>query len=140
MPVEFTRQPAGLGQPLGRYSQIAVATGTQIVSVAGQVGITADGELAGDGGLAAQTWQTFANVATALAAAGLGTGDIFKTTTYLVGSVGMDDFMAARTTAFAEFFPSGQYPPNTLLVVSRLVEARFLVEVEALAIRAAAAG
>jgi enamine deaminase RidA (YjgF/YER057c/UK114 family) len=137
MPVELIRQPDGLGQPLGRYSQVAIASGTQIVSVAGQVGIIASGELAGDGSLTAQTRQAFANVVTALGAASLHTGDIFKTTTFLVGAERIEEFMAARTAAFDEFFPGGQYPPNTLLVVSRLVEARFLIEVEALAIRGA---
>jgi enamine deaminase RidA (YjgF/YER057c/UK114 family) len=41
--------------------------------------------------------------------------------------------MAARTAVFAEIYPEGKYPPNTLVVVSRLVEPAFLVEVDALA-------
>jgi enamine deaminase RidA (YjgF/YER057c/UK114 family) len=137
MPVEFIRQPEGLGEPLGRYSHVSVAVGLQIVTVAGQVGVTRSGELAGDGSLTAQTWQAFRNIGTALASQRLGLTDIFKFTTYLVGADNIDEFMAARTAAFAEFFPDGQYPPNTLLVVSRLVEERFTVEIEALAIRAA---
>lgn len=140
MPVEFIRQPDGLGQPLGRYSHVSVATGTEIVTVAGQVGITRSGELAGDGGLMDQTWQVFRNVRTALEAQGLGMTDIFKFTTYLVGADNIPEFMAARTAAFAEFFPDGAYPPNTLIVVARLVEDRFAVEVEAMAIRNAVRG
>ena len=136
MPVELIRQPDGLGVPLGRYSHVSVATGTEIVTVAGQVGITEDGELAGDGGLAAQVWQAFQNLRTALTSQGLGLGDIFKLTTYLVGADNVPEFMTARTAAYAEFYPDGEYPPNTLLVVARLVEERFTVEVEALAIRA----
>jgi enamine deaminase RidA (YjgF/YER057c/UK114 family) len=137
MPVEFIRKPDGLGEPLGRYSQISIATGTQIVAVAGQVGITASGELAGDGGLTAQTRQAFQNVATALKSAGLGMEDIFKTTTYLVGADNIPEFMEARKAAFSELFTDDQFPPNTLLVVARLVEERFTIEVEASAIRAA---
>lgn len=137
MPVEFIRQPDGLGQPLGRYSHISLATGTEIVTVAGQVGITKDGELADDGGLTAQVWQVFRNLRTALETQGVGLSDVFKFTTYLVGADNIDEFMAARTAAYAEFFPSGEYPPNTLLVVARLVEERFTVEVEAFAIRTA---
>jgi enamine deaminase RidA (YjgF/YER057c/UK114 family) len=137
MPVEFIRKPDGLGEPLGRYSQISIATGTQIVAVAGQVGITASGELAGDGGLTAQTRQAFQNVATALKSAGLGMEDIFKTTTYLVGADNIPEFMEARKAAFSELFTDDQFPPNTLLVVARLVEERFTIEVEATAIRAA---
>ncbi len=140
MPVEFIRQPDGLGQPLGRYSHVSVATGTEIVTVAGQVGITRSGELVGDGGLTEQTWQVFRNVRTALESQGLGLTDIFKFTTYLVGADNIPEFMAARTAAFAEFFPDGAYPPNTLIVVARLVEDRFAVEVEAMAIRNAVRG
>ena len=136
MPVEFIRQPDGLGEPLGRYSHISIATGTQIVAVAGQVGITASGDLPGDGSLTAQTWQAFQNIATALKAAGLAMQDIFKTTTFLVGADNIAEFMAARTAAFGEFFADGKFPPNTLLVVARLVEERFAIEVEASAIRA----
>ena len=136
MPVEFIRQPPGLGEPLGRYSHVSIATGGQIVTVAGQVGITASGDLAGNGSLTAQTWQAFQNLAIALKPAGLGLQDVFKTTTYLVGADNIPEFMAARTAAFRELFADGQYPPNTLLVVARLVEERFLIEVEASAIRA----
>ncbi len=137
MPVELVRKPQGLGEPLGRYSHISIAAGTEIVSVAGQVGITASGELPGDGSVTAQTRQAFQNVVTALAAVNLGPRDIFKTTTYLVGADNIDEFMEARKAAFAEIFPDEGYPPNTLLVVARLVEARFAVEVEAFAVRAA---
>ena len=137
MPVDLIRQPDGLGQPLGRYSHISIARGGEIVTVAGQVGITKDGAVAGDGGLTAQVWQVYRNLMTALESQGLGLKDVFKFTTYLVGADNIPEFMAARTAAFAEFFPDGEYPPNTLLVVSRLVEERFTVEIEASAIRAA---
>jgi enamine deaminase RidA (YjgF/YER057c/UK114 family) len=137
MPVDLIRQPDGLGQPLGRYSHISIARGGEIVTVAGQVGITKDGEVAGDGGLTAQVWQVYRNLTIALESLGLALTDVFKFTTYLVGADNIPEFMTARTAAFAEFFPDGEYPPNTLLVVSRLVEERFTVEIEASAIRAA---
>jgi enamine deaminase RidA (YjgF/YER057c/UK114 family) len=137
MPVELIRKPQDLGEPLGRYSHIAVATGTEIVAVAGQVGIVSSGELAGDGSVSAQTRQAFQNVVTALGAVNLGPRDVFKTTTYLVGAENLDEFMEARKSAFAEIFPDEGYPPNTLLIVARLVEARFAVEVEAFAVRSA---
>jgi enamine deaminase RidA (YjgF/YER057c/UK114 family) len=136
MTTEFIRRPHGLGEPLGRYSHVCIAPSGQIVTVAGQVGISASGELAGDGSLTARTRQAFSNVSTALQSAGLRMCDIFKTTTYLVGADSIDEFMAARAAAFTEFFPDGGFPPNTLLVVQRLVEERFTVEVEAFAIRA----
>lgn len=137
MPVELIRKPETLGEPLGRYSHISIATGTQIVSVAGQVGIVSSGELAGDGSITAQTKQAFRNVVAALDSVQLGPRDIFKTTTFLVGAENLDEFMEARKAAFADIFPDEAYPPNTLLIVARLVEARLAVEVEALAVRAA---
>lgn len=36
MTIEFIRRPTGLGEPLGRYSHVSIATGGQIVTVAGQ--------------------------------------------------------------------------------------------------------
>ena len=136
MPVELMRQPAGLGEPLGKYSHISIATGTQIVAVAGQVGTTSSGQLSGDGSVGAQTRQAFENLATALRSLDLGPQDIFKTTTYLVGAANIAAFMEARTAVFEELFPDGNYPPNTLLVVAALVADELMVEVEALAIRA----
>jgi enamine deaminase RidA (YjgF/YER057c/UK114 family) len=41
--------------------------------------------------------------------------------------------MNARRELFEELYPNGACPPNTLLVVDRLVEKEFLVEVEAIA-------
>lgn len=129
------RRPEGLGEPPGKYSHVSAARCSELISVAGHVGITPDGELAGNEGLHAQTAQAFHNVTTALASLDLGPRDIFKTSTLLVGDANVDEFMRARAAVFEELFPSGAYPPNTLLVVSRLVEERFLVEVEALAAR-----
>ncbi len=45
------------------------------------------------------------------------------------GSLAGDDVIAQT------YFPSGAYPPNTLLVVSRLVLPALRVEIEAMAIR-----
>ena len=62
--------PAGLHEPEG-YTQVVVATGTKRVYVAGQVGVKAEGGVAGTD-LASQTSQAFENVRLALAAAGAG--------------------------------------------------------------------
>ena len=36
---------------------------------------------------------------------------------------------------FPRYFPDGAYPPNTLLIISRLVKPEFLVEIEAMAVK-----
>jgi enamine deaminase RidA (YjgF/YER057c/UK114 family) len=129
--VEYIRRPDGLGEPLGRYSHVAVGDG-RLIAVAGQFGADSNGDgVPGD--LTSQTHQVFKNLGHALAAAGASYGDVLRMNTYMVGAEHIPAFMAARTAVFAEIYPDGNYPPNTLVVVSRLVEPAFLVEVDALA-------
>ncbi len=42
--------------------------------------------------------------------------------------------METRKEIFAKLYPSGAYPPNTLLVISRLVKPELLIEIEAIAV------
>ncbi len=42
-------------------------------------------------------------------------------------------FMAYRTREFPKLFKNGAYPPNTLLMIDRLVKEEFLIEVSAVA-------
>ncbi len=46
--------PAGLGKPLGQYSQIARAKAAELVFIAGQVAADAGGNLVGAGDFEAQ--------------------------------------------------------------------------------------
>jgi len=48
--------------------------------------------------------------------------------------------MKARSEVFPQYFPDKVYPPNTLLVINRLVRPDLLVEIEAMAIRPRRAG
>ncbi len=132
MTVEYIRKPAELGEPLGKYSHAAVGEG-RLVAIAGQVGMHSDGRLAGED-MKAQTHKAYSNLGRALAAAGASFADILRMNTYLVGEEQIPMFMAARNEVFQEIFPTGDYPPNTLLVVSRLVEPGLLMEVDALAV------
>src|SRR5207249_11633174 len=61
--------------------------------------------------------------------------DVGRLPAFLVSADGIAGFMKARQEAFPEYFPSGVYPPNTLLVVSGLVRPELRVEVEAMAVR-----
>jgi enamine deaminase RidA (YjgF/YER057c/UK114 family) len=60
--------------------------------------------------------------------------NLAKMTTYVTTPEAIDDFYRVRATLYEELFPGGDYPPNTLLVVSRLVRPEFLVEIESLAV------
>jgi len=127
-------KPKSFGAPLGMYSHGMAAPAGELVVVAGQVGVGAGGQVAG-GDVGAQTRQALENVHAVLAAAGCGWGDVVRLQTFLVSADDIPGFMRARQEAFPGYFPDGAYPPNTLLVVSRLVRPELRVEIEAMAVR-----
>ena len=125
--------PDTLGKPLGQYSQLTRVKASEFVYIAGQVGVTKDGKLAGNGDFDAQCAQTFLNIETALKSVGAGWGNIVEFTTYLVHSQDIPQFMAYRLREFPKMFANGAYPPNTLLMIDRLVQEPLLIEVQAVA-------
>ncbi len=125
--------PDTLGKPLGQYSHMTRVKASEFVFIAGQVGVLKDGKLAGDGCFDAQCGQTFANIEAALASVGADWGNIVEFTTYMVHSQDIPKFMAWRLREFPKMFANGAYPPNTLLMIDRLVQEQFLIEVSAVA-------
>ena len=122
--------PAALGEPLGKYSHLSRAG--DLVIVAGQVGVRADGSLAGLDARS-QLRQIFENLRLALESTGGGLASVMKLTTYVVGEPMVAEFFAARDELYPELYPAGKYPPNTLLVISGLVRPELLVEIDAIA-------
>ena len=123
--------PDSLGKPLGQYSQIARVKASEFVFIAGQVGIDKVGNIGAD--FDAQCVQTFANVEAALQSVGASWGNVVQFTTYLVHSQDIPKFMQYRLREFPRMFANGAYPPNTLLMIDRLVQEPLLVEVQAVA-------
>ncbi|MEA2873937.1 MAG: hypothetical protein QOH67_3913 [Hyphomicrobiales bacterium] len=123
--------PDTLGKPLGQYSQITRVKASEFVFIAGQVGADRDGKVSEDFG--AQCAQVYANIETALKSVGGGWGNVVEFTTYLVHSQDIPKFMTYRKREFPKFFPNGAYPPNTLLMVDRLVQEPLLIEVQTVA-------
>ena len=123
--------PPTLGTPLGQYSQVTRVKASEYLFIAGQVGARADGVIAG--GFEAQVEQAFANTLAALDACGAGWGNVVQFTTYLVHSQDIPLFMDYRLRAFPRMFANGAYPPNTLLMVDRLVKESLLFEVQTVA-------
>jgi enamine deaminase RidA (YjgF/YER057c/UK114 family) len=123
--------PDSLGKPLGQYSQITRVKASEFLFIAGQVGATKEGKV-GDG-FDEQCSLTFANIGAALASQGAGFGNLVEFTTYLVHSQDIPRFMAWRQREFPKLFPNGAYPPNTLLMIDRLVKEELLIEVSAVA-------
>ena len=126
--------PKGFGPPLGMYSHGTVAAGGELVIVAGQVGLNAEGRVPGDD-VVSQTKQALENVRAVVEAAGCTMRDVVRLQTFLTRAEDIPGFMKARTELFPGYFPDKVYPPNTLLVVNRLVRPELLVEIEAMAVR-----
>ena len=124
--------PDTLGQPLGQYSQMTRVKASEFLFIAGQVGVFKDGKLAGDD-FDGQCTQTFANIEAALKSQGAGWGNIVEFTTYLVHSQDIPNFMKWRLAHFPKMFANAAYPPNTLLMIDRLVQEQLLIEVSAVA-------
>ena len=125
---------SGLSAPLGMYSHVSRVRAGSVIFVAGQVATNPQGEIVGKGDFAAQLRQVFRNLSAALISAGATFADVAKFTTYIRHESDIPKFMATRKELFAEIYPNGDYPPNTLLVISRLVEPDLLVEIEAIAV------
>jgi len=116
-----------LGKPLGQYSHLARVKGAaQTLYIAGMLAPGDDFD--------AQCSGVFRQIETALRSAGAGWGAVAQFTTYLVHSQDIPKFMAWRLREFPSMFPDGKYPPNTLLIVDRLVQEQFLVEVQTIAV------
>ena len=115
-----------LGKPLGQYSHMTrVKNASETLYIAGMVAPGDDFDT--------QCSGTFRQIETALKSADAGWKNVVQFTTYLVHSQDIAKFMAWRLREFPKMFPDGKYPPNTLLIIDRLVQEQFLIEVQAVA-------
>ncbi len=113
--------------PTRGYSQVVKVGST--VYIAGQVGITVDGNVVSQDDATAQARQIWRNLEAAVKSAGGALENIVKTTTY-VTDIGHS---AAARQVRAELFPTNP-PTSTLLVVSQLASPDYLMEIEAIAV------
>ncbi len=126
--------PDGLAEPETHW-QVAVATGSRLVFLSGQVARGATGEPVGRGDLAAQVVQAYLNVATALGAVGGSFDDIAKLTLYVVGwSADRMDALGAGVERAAARLGVDPLKPTTLIPVTALAEPDLLVEVDVVAV------
>jgi len=132
MPDIKIQNPDALGKPLGQYSHLTRVKASEFVFIAGQVGVDKGGKVVGED-FDAQCVQTFANIEAALKSVGAGWSNIVQFTTYMVHSQDVPKFMKYRLREFPKMFTNGAYPPNTLLMIDRLVQEGLLVEVQAVA-------
>jgi enamine deaminase RidA (YjgF/YER057c/UK114 family) len=117
------------------HRQVAIATGSKLVFMAGQVAWDADGALVGEGDLAAQLEQCYLNVAAAVGDAGGTFANVVKLTIYIVGWT-PDKWpllKEGRDRAAAKLGVT-LLAPGTLIGVAALFTPDILVEVEAVAV------
>ena len=123
--------PDTLAAPRGTYSHVArIPGGATLLTIAGQVAVGPDGELVGPGDFEAQCEQVYANVEAALRGAGAEWANVILSMTFLTRREDVATFRAWRERRFGLLFPTGSYPPNTLLVVSGLANEDLLLEVQ----------
>jgi enamine deaminase RidA (YjgF/YER057c/UK114 family) len=129
-----TMNPDGLVKPQ-QYTQVAIASGSRTVYLAGQVSQDADGNLVGAGDLAAQTEQALVNVSIALRAAGATFDNVAKTTIYVA------DWSPERLPSLTEGFARAaarlaiqSLRPTTLIGVTCLSHPGFLIEFDVTAV------
>lgn len=130
MSVTYVNPPNHLA-PTGRFSHVAIAEPGRFAFIAGQVALDETGELVGPNDAAAQFPQVFRNIKAILDGIGAGFGDIVELQTYLVGEDSRQPWLDSRDATYQEHFPDGKYPPNTLLIISGLVQPAMKVEVSA---------
>jgi enamine deaminase RidA (YjgF/YER057c/UK114 family) len=134
MPAEINiYNPEELGPPMGQYTHVTRVKANEFLFIAGMLSGDAAGHVIGEGEFDVQTAQVFRNIEAALKSAGASWANVVQFTTYLVHSQDIPKFMAFRSREFPRMFPNGKYPPNTLLMVDRLVKEAFLVEVQTIA-------
>jgi enamine deaminase RidA (YjgF/YER057c/UK114 family) len=122
-----------LGTPLGQYSQVTRVKANEFLFIAGMVATDASGKPVGEGDFLAQAKQVFHNIHAALRSAEADWANVVEFTTYVVHSQDVAKFMEFRRREYPAMFKSGAYPPNTLLIIDRLVRESFLLEVQTIA-------
>lgn len=123
--------PPGLCPTFG-WTHVVAATPGKTVYVSGQVSVNAKGEIVGKGDLRKQTEQTYENIRIALAAAGATFQDVIKMNLYVVG---LKPEHVPMLREIRSCYISAEHPPaSTLVGVSALVGADWLIEIEVVAL------
>ena len=118
--------PAGMTQPTA-YSHLVKSN--NLMFIAGQVALDGDGQVVGEGDMAAQVRQVLENLTTVLASEGADFSNVVKINIFTTDIEGFFETSAIRSEYFG-----GHAPASTLVQIERLARTIFLVEIEAIAI------
>lgn len=123
--------PGGLPPPSG-FSHAVVARGGTLVFLAGQTALGPDGRVAGEG-VVAQFERALGNLLTAVRSAGGTPSDLASLTVYVTD---IDDYRAnaGEIGAVWRALVGREYPAMAAVGVTRLWDARAVVEVQGIAV------
>jgi enamine deaminase RidA (YjgF/YER057c/UK114 family) len=130
MPTRFL-SPPGLA-PTNGWTHVVTSAGGKTIHVSGQVSVDERGQVVGKGDLKAQTEQTFANLDVALKAAGASFRDVVKMNLYVVGL--KPELVPLLREVRARYVDRECPPASTLVGVTALVGAEWLIEIEVVAV------
>src|ERR1700724_2458943 len=122
--------PPELCTPPG-YSQLVDTAASRIIFRSGQTALDQEGNLVGRNDFAAQAAQVFRNLAIALRARGCDATNLVKLTVFLTNMENLGAYREVRNRFFASVTPPA--PAVTLVEVSKLYGAEFMIEIEAIA-------
>ncbi|WP_172331058.1 RidA family protein [Mangrovicoccus sp. HB161399] len=123
--------PPGSVPAQGLYTSVGHLEGSAYRFVAGQLSVNAAGDIVGADDFDAQFDQVFGNLEGVIKGLGGSMASVVKFTTFVTSRDCIDPFMKKRAADFPKWYPSGIFPPNTLLIVQGLVKPEFMLEVEA---------
>ena len=117
--------------PAPGFSHVAIARGTTVVHLAGQLGLNQDFSLAAED-LHGQTAAAMRNVEVALRAAGAGWDDVVRRTIYTLHPTEYETI----TGAIDEVTGGADHPAQTIVGVTGLAVPGCLIEIECTAVLA----
>jgi enamine deaminase RidA (YjgF/YER057c/UK114 family) len=121
--------PPGVIAPLSWG--VEVPAGHRLLVISGQVGVSPDGRV--PDGLIEQAKLTWANIGGVLRSANLDSSAIIRTGIYLSSTVAFTEEERAAFNRERVAFLGDNRPASTLIFVHRLMDPRWLVEIDALA-------
>ena len=116
--------------PAPGFSHVAVAEGTRVVHLAGQVALDREFGIVGGDDLGEQTRAAMRNVEVALTAAGASWDDVVRRTVYTLHPTEYETI----TAAIDEVTGGAEHPAQTIVGVTGLAVPGLLIEVECTAV------
>lgn len=118
-------------EPIVGYARaVRVRGGSEMIFVTGTTATDEHGNVIGEGDARAQTVQALANVQRALAQLGASLADVVRTRIFVTDITRWEEIGRAHGEVFGAILPA-----TSMVEVSRLIDPRMLVEIEADAVR-----